>query len=310
MEIMDTHCDALLKLTEDTSRSFTNNSDIQTNYHHLQAGNVKLQFFAIFIEPEVKQNHKFDHVLDQVHAFYEKVLKPNPRMKHIRQWQDMFDLKEGEIGAVLALEGLDAIGNDLIKMSILTQLGVLSVGLTWNFANLFADGVKEARGAGLTELGKEMVLEFNKKGILTDVSHISEKGFWDVMERAEFPIASHSNAKAICNSPRNLTDEQIKALILKGGYMGLVLYPEFLTGTKQAAIKDLASHIEHICSLGGENLIGIGSDFDGIDCFITDVEHSGKLPFLLQELTKFFPVELIEKIAHQNFKAFIQRKFI
>src|SRR5690606_3795964 len=95
----------------------------------------------------------------------------------------------------------------------LYRLGVLSLGLTWNKANLLADGASEPRGGGLTEFGREVVALNNKYGVLTDVSHLSERGFWDVIELAEAPFASHSNARALCDHPRNLTDEQIRALI-------------------------------------------------------------------------------------------------
>ncbi|THG90465.1 diguanylate cyclase [Alkalihalobacillus alcalophilus ATCC 27647 = CGMCC 1.3604] len=308
INLIDSHCDVLLKLIKDKKRTFYDDKNIQANYLNLKKGEVKVQFFAIFVEPEIEQNQKFQNVLEQVEAFYERVLKPNPNMKHIKNWHQVEQLREGEIGAVLALEGLDAIGNDQTKLSLLYQLGVLSIGITWNGANLCGDGVGEPRGAGLTELGKAIVTRNNQYSVLTDVSHLSEAGFWDVLELSTFPIASHSNAKSICQHPRNLTDSQIKAIVQKGGYIGLVLYPVFLNGTKKATVSDLVRHIEHFCLLGAGGHIGIGSDFDGIDSVIDGVEHSGQYPSLFSELSNYFSDDFLNGLAAKNFKAFLARK--
>ena len=146
----------------------------------------------------MKSDQKFHEALRQIDYFYEEVLAKNPEMKHLKTWPDFDELQEGEIGAFLTLEGVDPIGDDLAKLRTLFQLGVLSVGLTWNHANLAADGVEEPRGCGLSRLGKEIVQLNNQYRVFTDVAHLSERGFWDVMEQADYPIASHSNAKALC----------------------------------------------------------------------------------------------------------------
>src|SRR5690625_3179761 len=119
-------------------------------------------------------------------------------MKHIKAWSDLNKLNADEIGAVLTLEGADAFGNDLMKLRQLYRLGVLSLGMTWNNANLCADGAGEPRGGGLTLLGKEVIELNNKHQVLTDVSHSTERGFWEIIERADYPIASHSNSRVIC----------------------------------------------------------------------------------------------------------------
>src|SRR5690606_34269437 len=124
----------------------------------------------------------------------------------------------------------------------------------------------EPRGGGLTARGRELVAECNRLGIALDVSHLSERGFWELMERTQdAPIASHSNAKALCSHPRNLTDEQIHAIIKTGGRIGITFVPYFLRAGGGAAIDDVLRHLEHICSLGGAGHVAFGSDFDGID---------------------------------------------
>ncbi|MEI2358798.1 dipeptidase, partial [Mesobacillus zeae] len=195
MEIIDLHCDVLLKLQLSGGKMrFENDNQLDANKHRLQAGKVKVQAFAIFIEPEIEQEEKWAAALGQVALFHNEVLGRNPEMKQIHSWSDFASLKEGEIGAFLTLEGVDTIGNDINKLAELHKKGVLSVGLTWNNANLAADGAGEPRGAGLTLFGKEIVQFNNRQKILTDVSHLSEQAFWDVMECADFPIASHSNS--------------------------------------------------------------------------------------------------------------------
>src|SRR5690606_9852849 len=168
------HCDALYKIWQSNGRlDFKDAKELDTNLKRLQQGNVKVQCFAIFIEPDLKTEEKFQAVLDQITIFY-NLLHQYPQIKQMKSWEDFDDLTDGEIGAMLTLEGVDAIGNDLNKLMILYELGVRSVGLTWNETNLAADGVGEPRGAGLTSFGRDIVQWNNKNHVLTDVSHLSE----------------------------------------------------------------------------------------------------------------------------------------
>nr|WP_088105681.1 dipeptidase [Halalkalibacter urbisdiaboli] len=305
MQIIDTHCDALLKLWENPKRSFINDPKIDANLERLKRGQVKIQCFALFVEPFIRQEQKFQVILEQVDLFNEKVVKPNPEIKHIKSWDDIQTLKSDEIGAILTLEGLDGIGDDLTKLRILFQLGVLSVGLTWNQANLFADGVGELRGAGLSTLGKLAVQANNDNKILTDVSHLHINGFWDVIELADYPIASHSNAYTLCDHPRNLNDEQIHALVKKRGYIGIVFHPLFLTGQDFATITDVIKHIEHMCNLGASEQIGFGSDFDGISVYVNGLRHAGQFQHLINELQKHYSEQLVRGFAGENFRRLI-----
>lgn len=302
MKIIDLHCDALMKLADSNGQlRFKDAEELDTNMTRLEKGEVMVQSFAIFIRPNMKAEQKFQAALDQVDYFYNEVLAKNSRMVHIKEWADFDRLNDGEIGAMLTLEGVDAIGNDLHKLSILHQLGVRSVGLTWNNANLAADGAGEPRGAGLTQFGKEIVQFNNERKMLTDVSHLSEKAFWDVMDTAEYPIASHSNARAICDHPRNLYDEQAKALFKKGGLIHVVYCPPFIKEDGNATISDLIRHIDHLCGLGGSRQIGLGSDFDGISTYIKDLEDTSKYQNLIEELLKHFSEDEVKGFAHQNF---------
>lgn len=302
MAIIDLHCDVLLRLYETNGKlKFKDSPELDTNFEKMKKGGVRVQAFAIFIEPDMKSDEKFQAALDQIHYFYTDVLAGNPQMKQIKDWSDFDHLEDGEIGAFLTLEGVDVIGNDLQKLSILYELGVRSIGLTWNNANLAADGAGEPRGAGLTAFGREIVQFNNERKILTDVSHLSEKAFWDVMDEATYPIASHSNSKTLCNHERNLSDEQAKAMFDKNGLIHVVYFPPFVKDEGEVTISDLIKHIDHFCSLGGVKQIGLGSDFDGIDSKIINLEDASMHPNLLNELLKKYSEDEVKGFAYQNF---------
>ncbi|WP_106496552.1 dipeptidase [Lentibacillus sp. Marseille-P4043] len=310
MKLIDTHCDVLLKLQlakrgqafDMEPLSFKNSTQLDSNLQRLKQGNVMVQFFAIFIHPEVPSDEKWQHALEQIDLFYSEVLGKNPEMKHIKKWGDLDDLNEDEIGAVLTLEGADAFGNDLVKLRHLYRLGVLSIGLTWNNANLCADGAGEPRGGGLTLLGKEVVTYNNEHNVFTDVSHATVKGFWDIMELADYPIASHSNVRALTDHPRNLYDDQIKAMFEKNGLIHVVFHPLFTTGNEQnATISDLIKHIDHLCSLGGVSQIGFGSDFDGISSYINGLENAATYQNIINELLKHYTEDQVRGFASRNF---------
>lgn len=302
MKVIDLHCDVLLKLYAAKGQlAFKNAPELDTNYERLVKGGIHVQAFAIFIEPNLKSDEKFQAALDQIYYFYTNILGNHSKIKLIKKWQDIDKLQADEIGTLLTLEGVDVIGNDLQKLSILYELGVRSIGLTWNNANLAADGIGEKRGAGLTTFGREVVQFNNEHKILTDVSHLSEKAFWDVMEEAKYPIASHSNAKAICNHPRNLSDKQAKAMFERKAMVHIVYYPPFVKVKGEVTMANLIKHIDHFCSLGGVNQVGLGSDFDGIEIKITNLEDASMHPNLINELLKYYREDEVKGFAYQNF---------
>lgn len=308
MHIIDTHCDALLKLqgdyrngyrTQKRTIDFKNANALDTNAERLEQGGVKVQFFAIFIPSDIPDNEKWQHALEQVDCFYNEVLNQE-KFVHIKNFSEILDLKADEIGAVLTLEGSEAFGNDLMKLRTLFRLGVLSLGLVWNNANLVADGVGENRLAGLTEFGFEVIECCNEHDVLIDVSHLNTEGFKDVMNKADRVLASHSNAREIFNHPRNLYDWQIKQIIEKGGMVNIVFNPPFVKDD-DVSLEDLFPHIDRIIDLGGSENIGLGSDFDGIASFIKGLEDAGTFGHLIDALTEKYGHEFSEKISHRNF---------
>lgn len=302
MQIIDLHCDALLKLWQSNGTlTYRNAAELDSNLGRLVAGEILVQCFAIYVPTDVKTETRFQTALEQIYLFQTEVLEKNPEIKQIKNWNDFDQLKNGEIGAMLTLEGVEAIGHDLEKLEVLYQHGVRSVGLTWNHANLAADGALEPRGAGLTVFGKEIVCLNNEHQILTDVSHLSEKAFWDVMDLAMYPIASHSNAKSLVHHPRNLSDEQAKAMFDKDAMIHVVYCPMFVKESGASTIQDVIRHIDHFCSIGGVRNIGLGSDFDGISEYVEGLENAAMSQNLINELLKHFTEAEVRGFASENF---------
>jgi len=167
---------------------------------------------------------------------------------------------------------------------MLYRLGIRSVALgenEWTGRSCY-----ERSGGGLTDFGVEVVKEMNRLGMVVDVAHLNEDGFWDVVETSKVPfIDSHANCRALCDHPRNLKDEQIKALAEKGGLMGVVFYPPF-TDEKEASLSRLLDHIDHIVDLVGPEYAGLGSDFDGMHGRGEIMKDVSNMPGLTLELTR------------------------
>ena len=163
-------------------------------------------------------------------------------------------------------------------------------------------------GKGLKQFGFSVVEEMNRIGMIIDVSHLSEGGFWDVVSHSKTPpVASHSNARALRNHPRNLSDEQIRALAEKGGIAGLNFYQEFLGKSGSCLIEEMVSHVRHMYQKGGEEVIAIGTDFDGFGgAEKMEIEDIGAMPLLYDALGKAgFTQRQREKIWYGNAKRVI-----
>ena len=176
------------------------------------------------------------------------------------------------------------------------------MSLCWNNDNILCGGC-EGKGSGLTDLGAEVLSQMEKHKIILDVSHMSDKSFWDSFEHYSLPIcATHSVSRAVHNHKRNLTDEQFTAIAKCGGVCGVNFYPPFLCEGK-ATINTVIKHIEHFMSLGGGNSIGLGSDFDGIATSPEGLENSSNIYRLLDALLSLnYSEEAVKKIAYDNFK--------
>lgn len=206
----------------------------------------------------------------------------------------------GQVAAFLSLEGAGALHCDPGRLEEAYQIGVRMVSLTWNGANRLAGS--HITGEGLTPLGRAFVRRAQHLGMVVDVSHLSERAFWDLCEIAERPvIASHSNARACCAHSRNLTDEQFRALCQLGGTAGLNLYSPFLAEQRRATFSDIARHLDHFLELGGADHIALGGDLDGCNLLpegFESVADLWKLNDFLQ--TAGFPKSWLDQMNSKN----------
>lgn len=209
--------------------------------------------------------------------------------------------KPENLTPLFAVEGGAVIEEDSDRVYELKKDGVKFLTLTWNGENRIAGGSKT--DAGLTGFGKEVIEKLNRAGLACDLSHLNDKSFYAVIERAEHPLATHSNCRAVCDSRRNLTDEQLKLIAGRGGVIGLCFYPLFLGGD---VFERLYENICHMLDLGLENNIAIGSDFDGAD-MDSRLDGVSKVPALYRALSeKGLAKPLLEKIFYQNAENFLE----
>lgn len=308
MRIIDLHCDVLYQLSSrEHPTDFRTDDTLQCGFVHLQKAQAKAQVFAIFIDEVIPVKERYMEALRQIELFQTQVLA-QPEMVHITEWQQLSTLEDGQIGAILSLEGCDAIGTDLHKLKTLLNAGVKLVGLTWNYENAVAFGAQEDPTKGLTDFGKEVVACLNDHDIIIDVSHLNMQGFWDVLPLAKHLIASHSNARTVCEHVRNLTDEQATALVKHGGHIHVVYNPPFIVehGLNNVMLDDVVKHFRYLADLVGVEHLGLGSDFDGIEQTVNNLHHIGDTPQLLTALKEAFTVEEIEGIAAGNFERYVQ----
>lgn len=220
-------------------------------------------------------------------------------------------MDRGVLAAVMHMEGVEAIGKDLDALGVLYEAGLRSLGPVWSRSNGFGHGVpfnfpdSPDIGPGLTGAGKELVRFCNELGILVDLSHLNEKGFWDVVGLSKAPIvASHSGVWNLCRSPRNLTDDQIRAIGDSGGIVGVNFARGFLRkdgqGEKRTTVGEIAKHVAYIADLVGVDHVGFGSDFDGTEV-PQDMKDASGLPLLLEALRgRGIKGKTLEKVAHGN----------
>src|SRR5579863_2633359 len=212
---------------------------------------------------------------------------------------------QGKIAALMGVEGGHMINNDLNVLRRFAALGVRYMTLTHtNDLDWAGSSGDDAKHIGLSPFGKDVVLEMNKLGVMVDISHVSDKTFWDALEVSRAPmIASHSSCRAICNAPRNMTDDMIKALAAKGGVIQINYHCNYLNTRKppHATIDDVVAHIDHIRRIAGIDAIGIGSDFDGIECAPVGLDDVSKFPNLTRALLeKGYSAGDIRKIYGAN----------
>ena len=218
--------------------------------------------------------------------------------------------REGKIAAIAGLEGAEALDASIGVLRQFYRLGLRNLGLAWNHRNAACDGVAESRtNGGLTEFGVKVVEECNRLGIMIDVSHLSPAGLKDVLEVSQHPIiASHSNVRALCDHPRNLSDAQMEAIAARGGVVGVTFVDAFLNSAapEKARCDDVIAHIEYMLARIGPDHVALGSDFDGWT-MAQDLPDVAAYPLITQKLVeRGHAATVIRRILGENLLGIVE----
>ena len=321
-EVQSVHRSALLIDTHNDVTGFTvdgfdignSGSKHHTDLSRLKAGGVGAVFFAAYVGPEYAERKTAAvRALQMIDTIRTDIVARHPNDFVLAQSADEIEAahKLGRIAALIGIEGGHAIEDSLRLLRDFYALGVRYMTLTHTNTNGWADssgdmdkpGIKHHNG--LTDFGKQVIAEMNRLGMIVDVSHVSDKTFWDALETSRAPIfASHSSCRAICNVARNMTDEMIVAMAKKGGVIQINFYSAFLSqksadadrlaeaakasgdrpAIPPASLEDVVAHINHVVKVAGIDAVGIGSDFDGIKSVPTGLEDVSKFPNLTRAL--------------------------
>ncbi len=279
MKVLDMHCDtisALLKKRRTGECASLRDNDCHVSISRMQEGDYLLQNFALFVNLK-KCTDPWQEVQELIKFYNQEILNNRDLIVPVQSFNDIMNNKENNsISAMLTVEEGGVCGGELERLDILYKQGVRMLTLTWNyenelgFPNQIACNLLETK-KGLTEKGISFIQHMEELGMIVDVSHLSDAGFYDCLACSTKPfVASHSNAREICAHVRNLTDDMIRKLSDRGGVIGLNFHTDFLT--KSSANRDnsnvlqaIVNHARHITEIGGMECLGLGSDFDGID---------------------------------------------
>ena len=286
MNLIDMHCDTLGKLKwEPGTRLRENNCSIDL-MKMKQAGSLA-QFFACFIYAkrfqdgdmwELSYNEALKMIADGKKEFAE-----NADMIAIATNYDaiMANKAAGKMSAILTVEEGGVLNGKMEYLEELYRQDIRLITLTWNWENCIGfpnSPDAELMKKGLKPFGFEVVERMNELGMIIDVSHLSDGGFWNVLQTSKKPIvASHSNARALCGHQRNLTDDMIRAMAEKGGVAGVNFYPNFVHSSANITAENLADHVEYMYQKGGEDFVAMGTDFDGYSEGASTITHMGQM---------------------------------
>lgn len=266
MEYFDLHCDTMAVLEAKGGALKKNN--LHVDLQRAQPLSRYVQCYAAFVPDTMQGEAAFSYFLRIAETFRQQAAENRETFLPLAQLGDINRLSDRQrFGGLLTVENGAALGGKLKNLHIMKQLGVKAITLTWNGENELGGGAMTGNAIGLTAFGREALREMEQLQIVADVSHASEVLFWDVMEASTVPVmATHSNAKAICDHPRNLSDDQFRAICQSGGLVGLNFFREFLhQKPERATMMDILRHAEHFLALGGAKHLAMGSDFDGAD---------------------------------------------
>ena len=303
MNFFDLHCDTAtvaMKKGAGLSRNGLQLDLAKLGEHRL------CQSYAVFIPDHLRGDAAWQYFV-RCHAYWQGQIAAADDMTLLQYPADAKETwQDGKNACFFSVEGGAVLAGEAEKVSDLAKCGVRMLTLTWNGENELAGGV--AAAGGLKPFGREALRRMEDNNIIADVSHLNDESFWDVIKAAGRPvIATHSNSRLLCNVPRNLTDDQFGCIAERGGLVGLNFYTGFLREDREhACMEDILRHAEHFLNLGGEDVLALGSDFDGA-AMPDDLPDCGALPMLFSRLTDAFGLTISEKICYKNSLDFWRR---
>ena len=303
MKLFDAHCDTIYQCYIQNTSLLKENPQGHLDLLRTKNFTAYAQFFAIFEDARGKTDQLMAEIFEKQYQIFRNELECNQNeiafCRSSTEAQESFG--QGKAAAFLSVEGAELLGCSLEQLEQAYNLGVRAVNLTWNRANALSGSAVEESERGLSLLGKAFARRMQELGMLVDVSHLSEAGFWDVIDLAQKPVfASHSNARTVWNHPRNLSDAQFTALMQVGGVAGLNLYAGFLGLNPD--FDTITAHLEHFWSLGGEEYVALGGDWDGCDTLPKGMDQGiGSLSKLYEHLLwRNYSELLLEKLYYKN----------
>lgn len=303
MLICDTHADTLYGL-QDTARDSAKPFDVSAQ-HLMEKGeeDVRVQALALWTGPEGLLGKDVGLIDREMQALQ------SLESQGFHQVTDLADALPGQPNYLLTIEGGEVFIKGMQTVDAFALWGVRIASLVWNHENPFGYPAVSGSNLGLPTLGRKLVRHMNEQHIAVDISHLNAAGVRDVLKASRKPIiATHSCCHALCPHPRNLTDEQLKAIFDMGGYVGVNFYPAFLHPKSVADLDTVIDHIEHMASLGGAKHIGMGSDFDGIETHPTGLEHAGCVYALLDRMrARGFSHDAVVDFAGENFRRYLDK---
>ena len=306
MHFFDLHCDTLYRaLIEGKS---LDDGDLDVSFKKMCSLNLYIGCFAVWIPDTFRGGKAMKLFDDCVNLLEKSVSKKSCNISFLKNRNDFKKVKRAGSGQgiILSVEGGAVLGGKIKNIDYLYKKGVRIITLTWNGPCEIGDGIGVKNGGGLTEFGLKAVSKMEKLNMIIDLSHASEKLFYDVAKITRNPfVLSHSNSRTICSNPRNITDEQFKVVKARKGLIGVNFCKEFLSGNQDVIFDDVRSHIEHFLELGGENNLAFGSDFDGAE-ILEDVKELPKIKNLYEYfLIKNYNETLLDKIFFKNAFEFV-----
>lgn len=297
--LVDCHLDIAYSIRANRRNFEDINPKFMISYDQLRKSGADIFFSTIFVSHRRASAYK-EEAIQQI-KFYKKILKDYDSFYQILTNNNLKNTKSGKIGLYFLMEGAEPI-SDIDDLKYFTQMGIRTIGLTWNNENQYAFGVNQE--GELKKKGYDLINNMNDLGVSLDLSHLSEKSFNEAInETSLIPIASHSNCYKLRRHNRNLKDYQLKKISNLGGVTGIVLYNRFLTSKEKADLNDVFKHFKHMLNVCGEDHIALGSDFDGapIEDFPKGISEISDIEKIINLLMKNrIKPSIIDKFLGQN----------